>query len=79
MNICHNVVYVKALKFPHLYNWCKRFHEIFGLARVFHASEWFIGKAFKGAAVVNLPQTFDNTANGQLRDRPKAEIFYTCH
>jgi hypothetical protein len=35
----------------------------------------FIGKAFKGAAVVNLLQALDNAANGDLRERPKGEIF----
>jgi hypothetical protein len=30
----------------------KRIHEISGLARLFHELEAFIGKAFKGAAVL---------------------------
>ena len=46
---------------------------------MFHAPEAFIGKAFKGEAVVSLPQSLDNTANGCLRERPKGEIFYTFH
>jgi len=37
----------------------------------------FIGKAFKGAAVVALLQALDNTANGHLRERPPGEIFST--
>ena len=55
------------------------------LARIFHAPEVFIGKAFKGAAVVHLLQTLvhstalkngpANLANGQLRERPQGEIF----
>ena len=34
------------------------------IARKFHAPEVFIGKALKGAAVVNLLQVLDNAANG---------------
>ena len=47
------------------------------LTRIFQAPEVFIGKAFKGAAVVNLLQTLDNEANGHLRERPEGEIFST--
>ena len=36
-------------------------------ARTFHASEVFIGKALKGAAVVDLLQALDNEANGRFR------------
>jgi len=46
---------------------------------MFHAPEAFIGKAFKGEAVVSLPQTLDNAANGCLRERPTGEIFYAFH
>jgi hypothetical protein len=31
----------------------KRFHEMFGLARIFHAPEVFIGQAFRDEAVVS--------------------------
>jgi hypothetical protein len=48
-------------------------------ARIFHAPEACIGKAFKGEAVASLPQTLDNAANGCLRKRPTGEIFYACH
>jgi len=48
-----------------------------GLSRIFHAPEGFIGKAFKGAAVVDLLQSLDNAANGALRKRPKGEMFST--
>ena len=43
----------------------------FRLARIFHAPEVFIGKAVKGAVVVDLLQALDNTANGHLRERPQ--------
>ena len=46
------------------------------LTRIFHAPERFIGKAFRGAAVVNLLQALDNAANGYLRECPVGEIFY---
>jgi hypothetical protein len=45
------------------------------LTRLFHVPEGFIGKAFKGAAVVNLLRALDNAANGRLRQRPLGEIF----
>jgi hypothetical protein len=41
----------------------------------FHAPGAFIGEALKGAAVVNLLQTLNNTANGRFRERPLGEIF----
>ena len=53
----------------------KRFHEIFGSARTFHAPEVFICKAFKAAAVVILLQVLNNAANGHLRERLEGEIF----
>jgi len=46
------------------------------LARIFHGPDGFIGKAFEGAAVVNLLQALDNAANGCLRERPKGDLFY---
>ena len=42
---------------------------------MFHAPEVFIGKAFKGATVVDLLQTLDNAANGHLRERPWVKYF----
>ena len=45
------------------------------LTRIFHAPEGFIGKAFKGAAVVNLLQSLDNEADEGLRERPPGEFF----
>ena len=45
------------------------------LIRICHAPEVPIGRAFKGAAVVALLQTFDNAANGHLRERPQGDIF----
>ena len=56
---------------------CHPFFYFLHLARIFHAPEVFIGKAFKGAAVVDLLQALDNAANGRLRVRPSGEIFFT--
>jgi hypothetical protein len=46
------------------------------LARIFHELEAFIGKAFRGAAVLMLPQAPDNAANGHLGLARKGENFY---
>ena len=39
----------------------------------FHASDAFICKALRGAAVFFLLQAPDNVANGRIRQRPKGE------
>jgi hypothetical protein len=45
-------------------------------ARKFHAADAIICKAFRGAAVVNLPQAPDNEANGRISLRPKGEVVF---
>ena len=45
------------------------------LTRILHAPEAFIGKALKGAAVVDLLQALDNAAGGHLRERPQGWNF----
>ena len=40
------------------------------LARKFHATEVFICKAFRDAAVVYLPPVLDNAANGRVGQHP---------
>ena len=55
--------------------WQWRLSVLVDPTQITHAPEGFIGKAVKGAAVVNLLQVFDNAANGCLRERPEGEIF----
>jgi hypothetical protein len=53
----------------------KNFHEIFGLTRIFHATETFICQAFRDTAVAFLPQVSDNAVNGRLRQHLQGENF----
>jgi hypothetical protein len=48
------------------------------LARIFHELHSFICKAFRGAAVLGVPQAPDNAANGRMRLAQRVNIFEHC-